>query len=71
MKIFNWTTGLLVALALINWGTVYFFSLNIVDKILFNVGFLKVIVYGYVSLVGTLWLLVVLGILQMKDMRKN
>lgn len=58
----NWVVGLLVAIALINWGTVFWFNLNIVEVITFNVRWLSGAVYTLVSVIGTLWALGMLGI---------
>jgi len=68
MKIINWVIGLLVAVALINWGLVFWFNFNVVE---FLFGWWRPLlgfVYTLVSVVGTIWLLVILGILH-KNMR--
>jgi len=57
MKVIDVVIGLLVAIALVNWGTVYWFDLNLVELITFNIGWLAGTVYTLVSVVGLLWLI--------------
>lgn len=63
MNVSHWVIGLLVAVALVNWGTVFWFNFNIVEFITFGWRWLAGTVYTLVSVVGTIWLLAVLGLL--------
>ena len=48
---------LLVLIALINWGTVYWLDFNIVTWLSFGMNWLEGIVYSIVSVLGSIWLL--------------
>lgn len=57
MRVIDVVLSLLVVVALINWGTVYWFDFNLVELITFNMGWLTGAVYTIVSVIGVIWLL--------------
>lgn len=60
-SLLNVFLGLLVAVALINWGTVFWFDFNIVEMITFGINWLMGLVYSVVAVVGTIWVLGLVG----------
>ena len=48
--------GLLVMVALINWGTVFWFKFNIVEWMSFGMIWIQGTIYTIVSVLGSIWL---------------
>lgn len=53
----GWIGSLLIAIALINWGTVFYFDFNIVEWLSFGMRWLAGTIYTIVTVLG-LWALV-------------
>jgi uncharacterized membrane protein YuzA (DUF378 family) len=66
IKTLDLIIALLVMVALVNWGTVYWFNFNIVEWITFGVGWLAGTIYTIVSIVGSIWLISSVARLLMK-----
>ena len=56
-KWFDWVMSVLVGIALLNWGTVFWFDLNLVEVISFGVTWIMGTIYTIVSIVGLIWLI--------------
>ena len=52
LSVLGWIGSFLIAIALINWGTWFWFNFNIVEAITFGVRFLAGFVYTVVALLG-------------------
>lgn len=52
MKWYDWIFGILIGVALVNWGLVAWFDFNLVEAITFDVGWLATTVYSIVAVLG-------------------
>ena len=65
MTLIDLLVSILVMVALVNWGTVYWFNFNIVETV-FRFNWLIGTVYTIVSVVGLIWVISALTRLVMK-----
>ena len=55
ITVLDFVLALFVSVALVNWGTVFWFDFNIVSLISFGMRWLEGTIYTIVSVVGLLW----------------
>ena len=60
MRWYDWVFSLLISVALINWGTLAWFNLDLVDWMTFGISWLAKTIYTIVSIFGLigLWTLI-------------
>lgn len=66
LKTIDVILGILVSVALINWGSVFWFNFNIVEFITFGISWLSGTIYTIVAVIGTIWVISAVSRLLMK-----
>ena len=57
---YDWLLSLLVAVALLNWGLVAWFSFDLVAWLSFGVSWIELVLKSIVAVVGLIWLISIL-----------